>query len=64
MYTCYSWAAYNTYVGFESLLQVCHMLTFLATFHQHVVDVNLHVMADLVAEDFVNEAQTSGSHIL
>lgn len=40
------------------------MLTFLATFHQHVVDVNLHVMADLVAEDFVNEAQTSGSHIL
>lgn len=40
------------------------MLLYLITFYQHVIGVDLHVLANLVLEDLANQVLISGSWLL
>lgn len=38
------------------------MVNFFEAFDEHIIDINLHVLIDLVFEDIVNQALVGGSY--
>lgn len=48
----------------KSFFKFSHMLLHPLTFHQHIIDIELHIIVDLVLEDFVDEVLISSSYIL